>query len=92
MAMKDRITQQPAKAGERSAQSFRRPSGRASYPRRVTLDLTDEQYRWLRATSHQHRISGAGLLRAAIDQLTQDPTELAKVTAAANAAENPDLP
>lgn len=45
-----------------------------SYPRRVTLDLDDDRYEWLKETAWQLRIPGgiAGLLRAAIDLLASD--------------------
>lgn len=54
---------------------FRRPSGRVSYPRRVTLDLDDERYEWLKEEAWQSRTPGgiAGLLRAVIDVLRDDP-------------------
>lgn len=56
-----------------AAEPFRRPSGRVSYPRRVTLDLDDERYEWLKEQAWQSRIPGgiAGLLRATIDLLSR---------------------
>lgn len=58
-----------AGASRAPSQPFRRPSGRAAYPRRVTLDLDDERYDWLKQQVWEHRIPGgiAGLLRALID-------------------------
>lgn len=57
---------------------FRRPSGRVSYPRRVTLDLDDERYEWLKETAWDCRVPGgiAGLLRATIDLLADDDTRV----------------
>lgn len=91
MAMKDRITTATPKAGKAGEATFRRPTGRASYPRRMTLDLTNDQHQWLRAAAHEHRVSAAGLLRAALDNLAHEPTALADAAATANAVENPDL-
>lgn len=53
---------------------FRHPSGRASYPRRVTLDLDDDRYDWLKEQAWQSRVPGGinGLLRATIDVMMQD--------------------
>lgn len=92
MAMKDRITQQAPASDAKRAESFRRPSGRASYPRRMSLDLNDAQYRWLRSAAHEHRVSGAGLVRAALEHLMATPDALQSVVAAADATENADVP
>lgn len=54
--------------------AWRRPSGRASFPRRVTLDLDDGRYDWCKAQAWEARVTGgvAGLLRAAIDVVSSD--------------------
>ncbi len=36
------------------------------YPRRVTLDLTDEQYEWLRATAFEARTPMSAIVRAMV--------------------------
>lgn len=87
MAMKDRIAQSSTTA---AAGAFRRPSGRASYPRRKTVDLSDEQSQWLDETVYERRISGVGLIRAALDHLATHPDVLDQVAAAAHATEHPD--
>lgn len=71
-----------AGVGQPAPAPFRRPSGRASYPRRVTLDLDDERYEWLKDQAWRSRIPGgiAGLLRAAIDVLTDDDAMATRVT------------
>lgn len=60
---------------------FKRPSGRASFPRRVTLDLDDERYEWLKEQVWQARSTGgiAGLLRAAIEAMADDDELLVQV-------------
>jgi hypothetical protein len=76
-----------AGAAQPAPSPFRRPSGRASYPRRVTLDLDDERYEWLKEQAWQSRIPGgiAGLLRAVIDVLTDDDDLVAVVAETASA-------
>lgn len=68
---------------------FRRPSGRASYPRRITLDLDDARYRWLRGVAYEARVPAAALLRAALDLLAADPKRRDAVIAAAQAEHPP---
>lgn len=55
-------------------QAFRRPTGRASFPRRVTLDLDDGRFAWCKEQAWEARVQGgvAGLLRAAIDVVSAD--------------------
>jgi len=60
---------------EAPAAPFRRSAGRASYPRRITLDLDDARYDWLRRAAYDARVPAATLLRAAID-LTQGNEKL----------------
>jgi hypothetical protein len=54
------------------AAPFKRPSGRASYPHRLTLDLDPARFDWLRRQAYQSRLPAAALLRAAIDLLEVD--------------------
>lgn len=49
------------------AEPFRRPTGRASYPRRITLDLDEARYQWLRAAAYEARVPAVILLRTALD-------------------------
>lgn len=74
-----------AGAGKSAPAPFRRPSGRASYPRRVTLDLDDDRYEWLKEQAWQSRVPGgiAGLLRATIDLLALDDNLVVTVVDAA---------
>lgn len=55
------------------AKPFRRPKGRVAYPRRITLDLDDERYEWLKEQVWEHRIEGgmAALLRSLIDDASR---------------------
>ncbi len=64
---------------------FRRPSGRVSYPHRMSLDLDDAQYRWLRAEARDARVSASGLIRAVLDELREDPEACARVRDRADA-------
>lgn len=69
MSAGDRIR----KAQEQTAPTpFRKPSGRASFPRRVTLDLDDERYQFMRRAAYEDHTSIAELLRAAIDLMRAD--------------------
>lgn len=73
--MSTRSTERLLAAAQRPAPDpFRRPSGRVSYPRRVTLDLDDDRYEWLKEQAWRSRIPGgiAGLLRAMIDLFAED--------------------
>ncbi len=60
-----------ARAGTRVP--FKRPNGRASFPRRMTLDLDDARYDWLRREAYESRVPAAELLRAAITLMQDDP-------------------
>ena len=68
--MKDRITN--TASGNQAPTPFRRPSGRASFPRRMTLDLDTSRYDWLRHEAYEARLPAAAILRAAIDLLRED--------------------
>lgn len=70
MALKDRIRE--TAAAESSPAPFRRSNGRASYPHRVSLDLDDERYEWLRAEAYSARVPIAGLLRAVVSLMSDD--------------------
>ena len=74
MAAGDRI-----RKGSASETPFQKPSGRVSFPHRTSLDLTTEQYEWLREISWQNRESGSGFLRLIIDRLMTDEALLKKV-------------
>ena len=63
----DRISK--AAATPEAATPFRRPSGRASYPRRITLDLDEARYQWLREAAYEARVPAAAILRAVLDEL-----------------------
>lgn len=79
MSAGDRIrkaTQQP------ETPAFRKPSGRASYPRRVTLDLDDARYEFMQWAAYEHRTSIAELLRAVVDELRADEKLLGRVAKA----------
>lgn len=69
-------------------EAFRRPNGRASFPRRVTLDLDDERYDWCKDQAWEARVPGgiAGLLRAAIDVVSADEQLVRRVLAVADDA------
>lgn len=82
MALKDRITQSAA-TGASAPQPFRRPNGRASYPHRITLDLDRERYDWLRKHAYEGRVPAAGILRAVLVLLAEDPELLAQAVARA---------
>lgn len=95
--MKDQIakTRKPQSAAQ-TAQTvragktvpFKRPSGRASFPRRMTLDLDDARFDWLREQAYDARVPAATLLRAAID-LAQSDTALRKRVVSRAQAEHP---
>lgn len=90
MSAGDRI-RRSAGADAAAAAPFRRPNGRASYPRRVTLDLDDRRYQFLKHAAWENRVSIAELLRAAIDLLGDEPALLDRAAQAA-AGEAPGAP
>jgi hypothetical protein len=94
MAIRDRIKQTAAKSdgggGEKAATAFRRPSGRAAYPHRKSLDLTTEQNTWLSDQAWQSRVTAVGLVRGALDYLEAHPEVLVEVVEAVQAIERPD--
>lgn len=66
-------TERAAHAAQSTKSSpFKRPSGRATFPRRMTLDLDQARFDWLRRQAYESRVSAAALLRAAIDLLQAD--------------------
>ncbi len=88
MGVRDRISKTARTPAP--TEPFRRPSGRASYPRRITLDLDDARYQWLRRLAYEARVPAAALLRAALDLLAADPKRCEAVVTAAQ-AEHPPL-
>lgn len=72
MSAGDRIRKATSGSAAEQRPAFRKPSGRASYPRRVTLDLDDDRYAWMRRYAYDSRSTIAELLRAAIDELRDD--------------------
>lgn len=91
MSAGDRIRAATAGQGDAApAPPFRRPSGRASYPRRVTLDLDDERYEFMRRAAWDNRVAIAELLRSSIDLLRDDPAVLDRIAAAAGAGAPPE--
>lgn len=71
------------------AEPFRRPSGRASFPRRITLDLDEARYQWLRGLAYEARVPAAALLRAALDLLAADAKRREAVITAAQTEHPP---
>ena len=74
MATEDRIRKAVA-----PEEPFRKSTGRVSFPHRMSLDLTTEQYEWLKEVAWQNRESGSGFLRLIIDKLMTDETQVAKL-------------
>lgn len=74
MATGDRIRKQSVPEAP-----FKKTTGRVSFPRRSTLDLTDEQHEWLKEMAWQNRESVLGLLRAIIDGLMADEVQLKRI-------------
>lgn len=72
-------------AGERTRKGAssegpsRKSSGRVSFPHRMSLDITDEQYEWLKEASWQNRVSASGFLRLIIDRLMTDERQVSKL-------------
>lgn len=95
MTAGERIARTTAKAATTKAATaktpapFRKPSGRASYPRRVTLDLDDARYDFLRQAAWEHRTSIAELLRSAIQLMTEDPESMTRIVAGTGTGEAP---
>jgi hypothetical protein len=76
MGVRDRITKATTTP---TPEPFRRSTGRASYPRRITLDLDDHRYDWLRQVAYDSRVPAAAILRAAVDALAADEQLLGQV-------------
>ncbi len=94
MSAADHIARTTAKAAgsnDKNATPFRRPTGRTTYSHRMSLDVDDERYEFLRHAAWQHRVTAADLLRSAIDQMRSDPKALAAIveTAGGTATDKP---
>ncbi len=74
MATGDRIRKAAAQE-----EPFKKSSGRVSFPHRMSLDITDEQYEWLKEVAWQNRESGSGFLRLIIDRLMADEAQVARL-------------
>ena len=74
MATGDRI-----RKGTAAEEPFKKSSGRVSFPHRMSLDITTEQYEWLKEVAWQNRESGSGFLRLIIDRLMADEAQVAKL-------------
>ncbi len=74
MAAGDRIRKAAA-----PEEPFKKSTGRVSFPHRVSLDLTAEQYEWLKEVAWQNRESGSGFLRLVMDRLMKDEALLGRV-------------
>lgn len=58
---------------------FQKPTGRVSFPHRISLDSTTEQYEWLKEAAWRNRESTAGFLRLIIDRLMADESQVARL-------------
>lgn len=58
--------------GDVAPHTPKRSDSRVSYPHRVSLDLDETQYRWLRAEARDARVTASVLVRAALDHLRED--------------------
>ena len=74
MATGDRISK-----GTAPEAPFQKPTGRVSFPHRMSLDLTDEQYEWLKEVAWQNRESASWFLRLVIDRLMADEGQVARL-------------
>ncbi len=74
MATGDRI-----RKGTAPEEPFKRSSGRVSFPHRMRLDLSTEQYEWLKEIAWQNRERGSGFLRLIIDRLMTDEAQVEKL-------------
>ncbi len=66
------MAKEPAKEKSTSTQD----NSAKRYPRRVTLDLTDEQYEWLRGAAFEARTPMSAIVRAMV-QLGSDKKKTA---------------
>lgn len=62
------------------AEPFKKSDGRVSFPHRMSLDLTDEQYEWLKEMAWQNRTTASGLLRTVLGRLAEKPQLLKQIT------------
>ena len=74
MATGDRIRKAAA-----TEEPFKKSTGRVSFPHRMSLDITTEQYEWLKEVAWQNRESAAGFLRVIIDRLMKDEAQVARL-------------
>ena len=58
---------------------FQKPTGRVSFPHRISLDSTTEQYEWLKEAAWRNRESGSGFLRLIMERLMADEALLGRV-------------
>lgn len=72
-----------------SAPVFRRPTGRATYPHRTSLDLDPGRYHWLKRAAYDTRVSGNDLLRALMALAQDDAQLLAKAVERAQSEQPP---
>lgn len=57
--------------GSRKQQSEPSRPGRVSFPRRMTLDLSEDQHRALRQQARISGVSAAALIRAMLDRINE---------------------
>lgn len=61
---------------DKKSESASKNATEKKYPRRVTLDLTDEQYEWLRGAAFEARTPMSAIVRAMV-QLGSDKKKTA---------------
>lgn len=78
MSAGDRISRAARVASDRHTDPgpFRRPTGRVTYPHRLSVDLDPGRYEWLRRAAWEKRVAANDLIRAALDLLANDPAAL----------------
>lgn len=64
------------KKSDKTSSSSKQDGAEKKYPRRVTLDLTDEQYEWLRGAAYEARTPMSAIVRAMV-QLGSDKKKTA---------------
>lgn len=57
---------------QQNTEPFKRPSGRVNFPRRMTLDLSEDQHRALRQQARISGVSASALIRAMLDRINAD--------------------
>ncbi len=75
---------------KQSATSSNSPGSTAEkkYPRRVTLDLTDDQYEWLRGAAYEARTPMSAIVRAMVQLGSDKKKTAAKAIALAKEESN----